>query len=60
MLFKLNISKAFDSVSWVYLLELLREDIMIMAIMQCFGEATGLRINISKSSVAPIRCSELN
>jgi hypothetical protein len=33
---------------------------MIMVIMQRFGEATGLWINISKSSVAPIRCSELS
>jgi hypothetical protein len=33
---------------------------MVMAIMQSFGEASGLRINMSKSFVAPIKCSQLN
>jgi hypothetical protein len=32
----------------------------IMAIMQHFCDATGLRINVSKSMVAPIRCSQVN
>jgi hypothetical protein len=33
---------------------------LIMDIMRCFGDATGLRININKSTVAPIHCSQLN
>jgi hypothetical protein len=33
---------------------------MIMHIMQNFGDATGLRINVTKSSVVPIRCSGVN
>jgi hypothetical protein len=38
-----------------------KEDLgMIMALMLRFDDATGLRINISKSSVAPIRCSQVN
>jgi hypothetical protein len=32
----------------------------LMEIMRHFGEATGLRINISKSSVVSIRCDEVN
>jgi hypothetical protein len=32
----------------------------IMQIMKAFGEATGLNINMSKSSVATIRCSDIN
>jgi hypothetical protein len=31
-----------------------------MEIMRHFGEATGMRISISKSSVVPIRCAEVN
>jgi hypothetical protein len=31
-----------------------------MQIMEAFGQATGMNINIAKSSVAPIRCSEIN
>jgi hypothetical protein len=31
-----------------------------MSIMQKFGDATGLRINVSKSSVAPIQCEEID
>jgi hypothetical protein len=31
-----------------------------MDIMQLFGDATCLRISANKSSVAPIRCSEIN
>jgi hypothetical protein len=33
---------------------------MVMQIMQRFGDATGLRINVNKSSGAPIRCSQIN
>jgi hypothetical protein len=33
---------------------------MIMAIMTHFGETMRLRINVSKSSVAAIRCSQVN
>jgi hypothetical protein len=33
---------------------------MLMVIMQRFGDATGLRINVNKSTVAPIRCSQVN
>jgi hypothetical protein len=33
---------------------------MVMDIMQRYGEATGLRISISKSSVAPIQCSRVD
>jgi hypothetical protein len=33
---------------------------LIMDIMRRFGDATGLRINVNKSIVAPIRCSQLN
>jgi hypothetical protein len=32
----------------------------VMHIMHRFSDATSLRINVNKSSVAPIRCSELN
>lgn len=32
----------------------------IMAIMRAFGEATGLHINMHKSTVAPIRCQGLD
>lgn len=31
-----------------------------MSIMQRFGDATGLKINVQKSSVAAIRCSHVN
>jgi hypothetical protein len=31
-----------------------------MATMQRFGDATGLRINVGKSTIAPIRCSQVN
>jgi hypothetical protein len=31
-----------------------------VVIMMHFGEATGLRINVNKSSVAPIRCLQIN
>lgn len=38
-----------------------REDInCIMQIMEAFGDATGLRINVDKSTVAPIRCASVN
>jgi hypothetical protein len=33
---------------------------MVMQIMQRFGEATGLCINVNKSTVASIRCSQIN
>jgi hypothetical protein len=33
---------------------------MVMQIMQRFDDAIGLRINVNKSSVAPIRCSQIN
>lgn len=33
---------------------------VIMQIMEAFGDATGLRINMSKSTVAPIRCSGID
>jgi hypothetical protein len=32
----------------------------IMQIMKAFGDATGLNINMAKSSIAPIRCSGIN
>jgi hypothetical protein len=35
-----------------------REEVdVLMEIMHKFGEATGLRINVHKSTVVPIRCS---
>jgi hypothetical protein len=38
-----------------------RQDIArIMEIMRAFGEATGLLINMAKSTVAPIRCTGLD
>ena len=38
-----------------------KEDIAcIMRTMKAFGEATGLNINMAKSSVATIRCADLN
>lgn len=38
-----------------------KEDIScIMEIMTAFGEATGLRINMQKSTVAPIRCADID
>lgn len=38
-----------------------REDISaIMQIMHAFGDATGLRINMSKSTVATIRCAGID
>jgi hypothetical protein len=33
---------------------------MVMQIMDHFGRATGLRINTQKSTVAPIRCSQVD
>jgi hypothetical protein len=33
---------------------------MTMEIMQGFGRAAGLHMNITKSSVVPIRCEEIN
>jgi hypothetical protein len=33
---------------------------MVMQIMEHFGQATCLRINTQKSTVAPIRCSQVN
>jgi hypothetical protein len=33
---------------------------VIMEILHNFGEATGLRINLDKSTVAPIRCAQVN
>jgi hypothetical protein len=33
---------------------------MVMQIMCSFGDATGLCINVNKSIVAPIRCSNIN
>jgi hypothetical protein len=33
---------------------------MLMVIMKWFGDETGLKINVSKSTVAPIRCSQVN
>lgn len=32
----------------------------LFAILENFGEATGLRLNLEKCTVAPISCSELN
>jgi hypothetical protein len=33
---------------------------MLKAIMEWFGDANGLKINVSKSTVAPIRCSQVD
>jgi hypothetical protein len=33
---------------------------LVMQIMHHFGEATGLRINVHKSTVEPIRCSQVD
>ena len=33
---------------------------LVLQIMKKFGDATGLKINIQKSSVAAIRCADLN
>jgi hypothetical protein len=33
---------------------------MFMAIMEHFGASTGLKINVSKSTVAPIWCCQVN
>jgi hypothetical protein len=39
----------------------IKEDVdTLINIMQRFGEATGLRININKSTVAPIQCAEID
>lgn len=38
-----------------------QEDVRcIMQIMDAFGDATGLRINVSKSTVAQIRCAGID
>ena len=38
-----------------------KEDVdMVVQIMQFFGDATGLRINLEKSSVAAIRCQGID
>jgi hypothetical protein len=38
-----------------------REDVdLLMQIMHKFGDAIGLRINMPKSTVVPIRCSAVN
>jgi hypothetical protein len=45
----------------VVFLNPIKEDVdTFMNIMKRFGEATGLRININKSTVAPIRCAEID
>jgi hypothetical protein len=42
-------------------LNLVRHEVdQIMEIMQRFGDATDLRINVAKSTAATIRCSEIN
>ena len=39
----------------------IKQDVdMVIRIMQRFGDATGLHINLEKSSVAPIRCQDVN
>ena len=38
-----------------------KEDVeLTLQILQHFGEATGLKVNVAKSSVAVIRCADLN
>jgi hypothetical protein len=42
-------------------INLIKADVdLTMSILQHFGDTTGLRINLQKSTVAPIRCSQLN
>jgi hypothetical protein len=42
-------------------INLIKADVdLTMSILQQFGDTTGLRINLQKSMVAPIRCSQLN
>lgn len=43
----------------VIFLRPLRTDLMVIkSILNLFGQASGLQCNLSKSSVAPIQCSE--
>jgi hypothetical protein len=44
----------------VFLNPVRQEVDLIMEIMQRFGDATGRRINVAKSTAAPIRCSGIN
>jgi hypothetical protein len=45
----------------VVLINPIKQDVdMIIQIMQCFGDATGLHIKLDKSSVAPICCQDID
>jgi hypothetical protein len=45
----------------VVFLNLIKEDVnTLINIMQRFDETTGLRININKSTVAPIQCTKID
>lgn len=49
---------AYDAV--IFLNPIQSEVQALFAILENFGEATGLKLNLEKCTVAPIRCSDLN
>uniref|UniRef100_J3LTF6 Uncharacterized protein n=1 Tax=Oryza brachyantha TaxID=4533 RepID=J3LTF6_ORYBR len=51
LLLKVDIAKAFDTVSWPFLLEDLE---FVQGILSVFGLASGIRTNFSKCSITPI------
>ncbi|XP_073357774.1 uncharacterized protein [Aegilops tauschii subsp. strangulata] len=67
ILLKLDIAKAFDTVSWPFLLQTLRhlgfghrcsELATLHELLRAFGDASGLRTNFLKCSATPIRCGQ--
>jgi hypothetical protein len=56
---KIRLSLYVDAAA-VFLNPVRQEVDLIMEIMQRFGDATCLRINVAKSTAAPIRCSGIN
>jgi hypothetical protein len=56
---KLQLSLYADDV--VIVINPIKQDVdMVIQIMQRFGDATGMRINLQKSVVATIRCNDLD
>ncbi|KAM0925087.1 hypothetical protein ACQ4PT_004437 [Festuca glaucescens] len=65
LLLKVDIAKAFDNISWPFLLSVLRhrgtkeaEITAVWGVLNCFGATSGLKANFAKSFAAPIQCSD--